>query len=251
MERRLPLPGRILAAVLLLGCDEDPLPLAGRLWLVETESQTITSVDLDDGVCRGHAYVSEALGPLAFDEDERLLAVDLLARELVELLPEDGRTTPLFPLAMATRPQALTCAPDNRLFLLDDGRRVLELDPSGAWHRVWTLVPEGGWSGLAWLPEDARSPNGEWLPRGTLLAWRQSAGQGELAWLEREGEQAVAHSWFATPMLTALETSARENHLLALDGEGEILRLDPATLGWTRLLRPLCAPLAAIDVALP
>jgi sugar lactone lactonase YvrE len=243
--------GLVLPLVLLLGCDEEPLPLAGRLWLVQTESQALTSVDLDDGVCREHAYVSEALGPLAFDEDERLLAVDLLARELVELFPEDGRSERLSGLSMVTRPLALTCAPDNRLFLLDDGRRVLELDPAGAWHRVWTLVPEGGWSGLAWLPEDAQSPNGEWLPRGTLLAWRQSAGQGELAWLEREGEQAVAHSWFATPVLAALETSARQGRLLALDAEGELLRLDPAALGWSRLLRPACAPMGASDVAVP
>lgn len=243
----------LLPPLLLLaaGCGEDPLPLAGRLWLVEAETQAITSVDLDDGACRRHAYVAETLGPLAFDEDERLLAVDLLQRELVELLPGDGRTTRLFPLAMTTRPQALTCAPDNRIFLLDDGRRVLELDPAGAWHRSWTLVPEGGWSALAWLPEDSQSPNGEWLPRGTLVTWREAGGQGELAWLERQGDQALAHSWFSTPVLTALEASAREGLLLGLDEGGEILRLRPAQRDWLPYLRPDCAPLSATDVALP
>jgi len=235
------------------GCDEDPVPVADRVWCVEQESRSLLALPLGEPACASRGYLSEVYGPLAFDVDERLLAVDLLARRLVELQPDDGFVTPLFSLDQAVDPRALCVAPGGRLFLLDAGSRVLQVDPAtGAWVRSWALRPEGDWRGLAWLPAATQGANGEALAAGTLLAWRPLGEGGELAWLETTESEALAHVLMGTPSLGGLDTSRRRAALYGLDpATGDLYRLRPDLRLYEQVQAFPCDPFAVTDIALP
>ncbi len=242
----------LLLLASLWGCDEEPIRVEDQLWLVEQQSQSLLSLALAEPGCQTRGYLTEQLGPIALDGEERLLAVDVLQRRLVDVQPSDGRITRLIDLPMITNPLALTVTPGNRVYLLDDGTRIVRVDPEdGNWSQTWTLQPEGGWSGLAWLPEAVETANGELLPAGTLLAWRRQGEQGMLAWLELEEGQALAHELFGTPELAGLDTSAGRARIYGLSPTGEIYLLH-ADLRETQWIQQVpCTPLEVVDIAIP
>jgi len=252
-EWRRCLSGLSLALLALLACDEDPVEVTDRVWAVEQTERSLMALPMSAPDCASRGYVADTIGPLAFDEEERLLGVDLLMLRLLDVQPSNGYSTPLFDLGAMLDPRALTVAPGGRLFLLDAGTRVLQLDPeSGSWTRSWSLLPESGWTALAWLPVAMESPNGQSLPVGTLLAWRPQGGGGELAWLELEEGQALAHSLQSTPRFSALETSRRRDELYALDAQGgELYRLRPWLAEITPVQSYACDPFLVTDIALP
>jgi hypothetical protein len=240
-------------AMLLQGCDEDPVAVERRVWCVEQGTRSLYALPLDRAACESRGYLDGTLGPIAMDPDERLLAVDLLQRELLELQPSDGFATPLFSVSQAVNPLALTVAPGGRLYLLDDERRVVWLErEGGAWTRAWPIHPDGQWRGLAWLPEAVEEPGGRLLPVGTLLAWRPLGQGGELAWLELLESEALAHTLLSTPALTGLDTSARLRAIYGLDAaSGELYRLRPE-LGSCPLVQTYaCDAFAVTDICLP
>lgn len=242
----------ILLLAALLGCDEDPVPYEDRVWCVEQEGRSLLALPLASPECVSRGYLAEVYGPIAFDEDERLLAVDLLQRRLVELQPSDGFVTPLFALDQVVDPRALCVAPGGRLYLLEAGTRLLQLDPvSGAWVRSWPLRPEGDWRGLAWQPEDMEGLNGEWVGEGTLLAWNASGAGGVLAWLELRESEAIAHPVMGTTTLTGLGTSRRRREVYGMEPDGTLLRVRPAQRQVEPMLRYPCEPFLVGDIALP
>lgn len=242
-----------LWTVLLLACDEDPVRVEDRLWAVEQEERSLLALPMSSPDCVNRGYVADVLGPLAFDEEENLVGVDLLLLRLIDVEVSNAYSTPRFDLPGLEDPRALTIAPGNRLYLLDAGTRLLQLDAeSGSWTRSWTLLPEGGWTGLAWLPMAMESPNGQALPMGTLVVWRPVGSGGELAWLEFVEGQALVHSLMNTPTLSAIETSRRQNELYALDAPGgELYRMRP----WNHEITPVqayaCQPFHLGDIAIP
>lgn len=253
----LPGPARVLPLLgfLLIGlsCDEDPVSVEDRVWAVEQQDRSLLALPFASPDCVSRGYVADELGPVAFDEEENLLGVDLLLLRLLEVEVSNAYTTPRFDLPGLEEPRALTIAPGNRHYLLDAGTRLLQLDAeSGSWTRSWSLLPESGWTALAWLPVAMESPNGQALSVGTLLVWRPAGSGGELAWLELEEGQALAHSLMTTPRFSALETSRRKDELYALDATGgEFYRLRP----WRGEITPLqsypCQPFRIGDIAIP
>lgn len=249
---RLPWRALGLLGLAALGCDEDPIRLEDRLWLVEQESQSLRSISLTDSTCQVRGYLTDQLGPIALDREERLLAVDILQRRLVELQPSDGQITLVTALPQLRGPRALTISPGGRFYVLDEGTRVLQVDPeSGSWAQAWTLQPASDWRGLAWLPEAVVGSSGQLVPAGTLLVWRPSGARGELAWLELDAEVALAHSLLSTPALAAIETSAGLERIYGLSEEGEIYHLRPEIQDCVWLRQAGCAPLLVTDIALP
>lgn len=240
-------------AALLQGCADDPVPVEDRVWCVEQSTRALYALPLDQPACDSRGYVAEVLGPIAMDARERLLAVDLLQRELVELQPSNAFVTPLYSVDQAVNPLAITVAPGERLFLLDDERRVIQLErESGAWTQSWPIHPEGHWRGLAWLPESVESVNGELVPEGTLLIWRPLGSGGELAWLELHESEALAHTLLATPSLTGIDTSLRRRELYGLDAAtGDLYRLRPELQTCPLVQAYGCEAFTVTDIALP
>lgn len=224
-----------------------------RLWAVEQEERSLLALSLASSDCVSRGYVADVLGPLAFDEEENLVGVDLLLLRLIDVEVSNAYSTPRFDLPGLEDPRALTIAPGNRHYLLDAGTRLLQLDAeSGSWTRTWTLIPEGGWTGVAWLPVAMEGLNGQILPVGTLVVWRPVGSGGELAWLELQEDLALVHSLMSTPTLSGIETSRRREELYALDAAGgELYRVRP----WNHEITPVqayaCQPFHIGDIAIP
>lgn len=248
----------VFALALLLGlagcAGEDAFELGARFWFTEPSSSALLAVDLArDEPCQRQTWLDRPLGPLAIGPDERLFAVDPVARALFELDPVLGLLDPIGEIVGAVRPQALAADELGRLWLLDDSRWLHRLDPvTGRSIARWTLQPPGDYVGLAVAPRVWAMPGEGEIADGDLLVLRSLPATSLIGLLSPDGDVALVRELGGVPPLRALIDSRREGVLYGLSREGgTFYAIDPVSGEADELGQAGCEAFDVVDGARP